>query len=124
MGKQVQIRGKQIIRPDDVPAYKPGLHAKTENRRLLKTEHLEILLGEITKGGAAKEHTHETTDQIMFILEGLGSSMIDGKIVDIEPGTLLYIPKGVPHGGDVPLNRTNKLLKFLLIYSPPLKSFP
>ena len=114
----------QIIRPEDVTAYKPDLHMKTENRRLLKTENLEIVLGQMTKGGTAQKHIHKMTDQMIYILQGKGSVTIDGKTVDIEPGTLLYIPKGVPHGGGVGFNRTDDLLKFLLIYSPPLTTFP
>jgi hypothetical protein len=33
-------RSVRIVRPDKVQAYEPGGHAKTENRRLLKTDQV------------------------------------------------------------------------------------
>jgi quercetin dioxygenase-like cupin family protein len=113
-------RSVRIVRPDKVQAYEPGGHAKTENRRLLKTDQVEIILGRMTRGGAAQGHVHKATDQIVFILDGTGSVMKDGKIHEIGPDTLLFLPPGAFHGGEVPLNRTDQLLSFLLIYSPPL----
>jgi quercetin dioxygenase-like cupin family protein len=113
-------RSVRIVRPDKVQAYEPDGHAKTENRRLLKTNQVEIILGRMTRGGAAQGHVHKTADQIVFVLKGTGSVMKDGKIHEIGPDTLLYIPPGAFHGGEVPLNRTDHLLSFLVIYSPPL----
>ena len=113
-------KGARIVRPDMVQAYEPGGHAGTENWRLLKTDQVEVILARMTRGGAAEGHFHRTTDQIVFILSGTGSVMKDGKIHDIGPDTLLHYPLGAIHGGAVPLNRTDRPLFFLVIYSPPL----
>jgi mannose-6-phosphate isomerase-like protein (cupin superfamily) len=115
MDKQIRI-----VRPDIVEPYAPGGHAGTENRRLLKTDQVEVILARMTRGGAAEGHFHRTTDQVVFILSGTGSVMKDGKIHDIGPETLLHYPLGAIHGGAVPLNRTDRPLFFLVIYSPPL----
>jgi mannose-6-phosphate isomerase-like protein (cupin superfamily) len=112
----------QIIRPEDVASYEPGGHASTQNRRLLRTEGIEIIFGQMTRGGASQGHVHKVTDQLMFILEGTGSIMKDGKIREIMPDTLLYLPTGAFHGGEIPLNRTDKILSFLVIYTPPLNA--
>lgn len=112
----------RLISPDQVTPYQPVLHAQTENRRLLKTGHIEIILGQVGRSGVIQEHVHETSDQIVFVLEGKGSLMVDGMIVDMEKGTLVYLPRGFSHGGKVPINRTNEPLKSLVIYSPPLTS--
>ncbi len=110
----------EIIRPEDLAPYQPEGHSETVNRRLLKTDKVEIILGRMMRGGAAQGHIHKTTDQIVFILNGTGSVVKDGHIHEIGPETLLCFPAGTFHGGAVPLNRTDQLLSFLVIYSPPL----
>jgi uncharacterized cupin superfamily protein len=109
-----------IVRAANASAYVPGGHANTENRRLVKTAQVEIILGRMTGGGAAQGHVHKTTDQAMFMINGTGSVMKDGIVHELGPDSLLYMPAGVFHGGNIPLNRTDKPLSFLVIYSPPL----
>ena len=113
----------QIIKPEDVETYQPDLHANTVNRRLLRTDHLEIILGKISKGGGAQEHVHEKNEQFMYMLEGKGKVQIDGKNIIVEPGNLIYFPKGVPHGGES-FVESEKPAKFLVIYSPPITKYP
>ena len=113
-------RSIQVIRPEDVETYQPDLHTGTVNRRLLRTDHLEIILGMISRGGGAQEHAHEKNEQFLYMLQGKGTVQIDGKKVTVEPGSLVYFPKGVPHGGESFVESEGPA-KFLVIYSPPIK---
>jgi quercetin dioxygenase-like cupin family protein len=113
----------QIIRPEDVETYQPDLHANTVNRRLLRTDHLEIIIGMIARGGGAQEHAHEKNEQFIYMLQGKGRVQIDGKEVSIEPGSLVYFPKGAPHGGES-FVESEEPAKFLVIYSPPMQKYP
>jgi quercetin dioxygenase-like cupin family protein len=112
-----------IIRPEDVETYQPDLHANAVNRRLLRTGHLEIILGMIGRDGGAQEHVHEKNEQFIYMLQGKGRVQTDGKNVIIEPGSLLYFPKGVPHGGESFVESEGPA-KFLVIYSPPIQQYP
>ena len=113
----------QVIKPEDVETYQPDLHAGTVNRRLLRTDHLEIILGIISRGGGAQEHAHAENEQFLYMLEGKASVEIDGKKVTVEPGSLIYFPKGAPHGGGS-FVESESPAKFLVMYSPPIKRYP
>jgi quercetin dioxygenase-like cupin family protein len=95
----------RIIRPEDVPSYSPAGHFNTTNRCLFLNEQVEIIEGVIESGGGAKRHFHQEHEQILYVLEGTGTSL------------LIYYPKGTPHGTEGGISTR---LKLLVIYSPPL----
>ena len=43
-------------------------------------------------------HYHESFDEIVYGLEGIMTFTVDGKIIDLEVGQSLFIPKGIVHG--------------------------
>ena len=74
---------KYIVRPEDVPAYSPPLHAGTVNRRLVGKEvngsrQVEVVLGAVESGGVAERHTHEV-EQAMYVIEGRALVEVDRK---------------------------------------------
>lgn len=54
-------------------------------------------------------------DQIIFVVEGNGKAILNGKISMIKSGDMIFIPQGVEHNV-VNLN-TKKPLKILSVYS-------
>jgi len=54
-------------------------------------------------------------DQIIFVVEGKGKAMLNGKINIVSSGDLIFIPQGVQHNV-INLN-SNKPLKILSVYS-------
>lgn len=54
-------------------------------------------------------------DQIIFVVEGKGKAILDGKITMVKPGDLIFIPQGVKH--NVINLSAKKPLKILSIYS-------
>lgn len=54
-------------------------------------------------------------DQIIFVVEGKGKAILDGKISFVKPGDLIFIPKGVQH--NVINMSSKKPLKILSVYS-------
>lgn len=68
----------------------------------------------LEKGKHQPPHVHYE-EQVIYILEGYGRSLIDGKEADLAPGVYLHMPAGIIHEiyntGDTPL-------KHLLISNP------
>jgi mannose-6-phosphate isomerase-like protein (cupin superfamily) len=48
-------------------------------------------------GFASPLHLHHVEDEPMYILEGTFTFWIGDQIVPAEPGTFVYLPRGVPH---------------------------
>ena len=84
--------------------YQPAGHKDTFNRRLFCDKNVEILLGEMKKGGGADAHVHDVQEQFSFI-------------VNPALQRLIYTPAGVLHGvsGQIPED-----LDLVVIYAPPL----
>ena len=51
----------------------------------------------------AKLHYHERTDEFYYVISGRGSMVLDDEEVELHPGVVVYIPRGVKHKakGDV-----------------------
>jgi quercetin dioxygenase-like cupin family protein len=113
---------RYIVRPEDVPAYSPPLHAGTVNRRLIGKDvngstQVELVLGVLEPGGVAERHSHDGQEQGFYVLEGRALVEV-GSLVkeEVGPGTACFFPMGVPH-------RVEALtpLRALVIYAPPLE---
>jgi mannose-6-phosphate isomerase-like protein (cupin superfamily) len=67
-----------------------------------------------TTGGPENRHTG--SDQWLFVLAGQGRAVVEGKEVELWPGTLLLIEAGEAHQID---NTGDRLLETLNFYAPP-----
>src|SRR4051794_5452803 len=45
----------------------------------------------------AKLHYHERTDEFYYVISGKGSMLLDGAEVELHPGVVVYVPRGVRH---------------------------
>src|SRR5712671_3176848 len=45
----------------------------------------------------AKLHYHERTDEFYYVISGSGTMVLDGEEIDMQPGTVVYVPRGVKH---------------------------
>src|SRR5204863_7092870 len=54
----------------------------------------EIHHVEITE---AKLHYHERTDEFYYVIDGHGTMTLDDQEIELHPGVVVYIPRGVPH---------------------------
>lgn len=60
-------------------------------------------------------HIHPTQDEFLYILQGRFDFLLDGKDTYAEPGDLVRLPKGIPHGI---FNKTGQDVKCLFWVSP------
>jgi quercetin dioxygenase-like cupin family protein len=106
-----------VVRPEDVPTYAPAAaHTGTVNRRLVRGQNVEVILGEISPGGGAEAHYHDKEEQVIYLLEGRCVVEIEGKSIEMHTGEAAYFAPGERH----------KIIaafgphKILVIYAPPL----
>ncbi|HMC64297.1 MAG TPA: cupin domain-containing protein [Gemmataceae bacterium] len=45
----------------------------------------------------AKLHYHERTDEIYYVIDGQGTLVLDDDEVELHPGVVVYVPRGVRH---------------------------
>ena len=62
------------------------------------------------------QNRHEDADQWLFVVEGEGTAIVEGKRQRLEPGTLLLIERGERHEVR---NDGKKPLRTLNFYVPP-----
>lgn len=51
-----------------------------------------------SRGQVVPVHKHEHKDECFDVLEGSGTLLIDGRELEGNVGTVLYVPAGVEHG--------------------------
>jgi mannose-6-phosphate isomerase-like protein (cupin superfamily) len=98
-----------VLKHADLPATSnPEQHSKT----LIVTDNATLA---IQTGNVAK-HIHRNADEIQYIIEGSGSMWLGSERKDFKPGTLLIIPRGTPHQGQIV---SNGPVKSIAIKIPP-----
>jgi mannose-6-phosphate isomerase-like protein (cupin superfamily) len=45
----------------------------------------------------AKLHYHERTDEIYHVISGQGTMVLDDEQIELHPGVVVYVPRGVRH---------------------------
>lgn len=58
---------------------------------------LAVLLDVTPPGGGPGPHVHSEDDELFLLLEGKMSYYIDGKWIELSPGSAVFAPRGVVH---------------------------
>jgi mannose-6-phosphate isomerase-like protein (cupin superfamily) len=103
-----------------VKPYSPANHSGTRNYRLINSHHLEVIVGEIERGGGAHPHLHTGIEQVCYLLEGAAHVEVGGERFEMQPGEACFFPAGVEHVFRV----TSERARVLVIYSPPYLERP
>jgi mannose-6-phosphate isomerase-like protein (cupin superfamily) len=45
----------------------------------------------------AKLHYHERTDEFYYVIAGRGTMTLDSEEIELHPGVVVYVPRGVTH---------------------------
>jgi mannose-6-phosphate isomerase-like protein (cupin superfamily) len=70
----------------------------------------------LAPGTGTTPHSHRETEEIYYILEGVGQMRVDQEVRQVGPGDAIAIPPGTSH---LLLNTGNCTLKLLCCCSPP-----
>ena len=111
MENKVEKTNAMIVKPNEARVYSQGLG---EARILVDGERSggAWWLGEFREdpGFMTALHFHYRQDEQFFVLEGVLSVYIDGKWLDLEPGTVAAVPHGMHHAQG---NMGKKPVRFL-----------
>ena len=58
---------------------------------------VKIMRGRLEHGASIGLHTHEGNSEIVFILEGKGKMLCDGRYEELSAGSCTYCPEGHEH---------------------------
>src|SRR5215475_2107283 len=104
-----QVIDLAAIKHDDLPpTSNPEQHSKT----LIVTDNATLAI----QTGNVKKHIHRNANEIQYIIEGSGSMWLGNERKDFKPGTLLIIPMGTAHQGQIV---TSGPVKSIAIKIPP-----
>lgn len=45
----------------------------------------------------AKLHYHQRTDEFYYVIDGRGTMVLDDEQIELHPGVVVYIPRGMRH---------------------------
>lgn len=65
-------------------------------------------------------HIHPEQDEFLYILEGKFDLLLDGSEMSAEPGDLVKLPRGIPHGI---FNNSDSTIKTLFWVTPSLRLY-
>ena len=64
-------------------------------RQVLSTgQHSQVVVMCIPPGGEIGDEVHETVDQVLIFVEGVGEAILDGERGAVLPGRLVFVPAG------------------------------
>lgn len=74
----------------------------------------------LPKGTFVPPHVHPTQDEFIYVLDGRFDLILDGSDTYAEPGDLIRLPMGIPHGI---FNKTDTTIKCLFWVAPSGRLF-
>lgn len=85
-------------------------------RRVLTTgDHTQVVLMSIPPKGEIGEEVHPDNDQVLLLVEGAGTAVLDGDEKPFEPGDLVLVPAGTLHN----FIAEEDGMQIVTTYSPP-----
>jgi len=114
------MRMDRWIVEEDPRAYQalPGrnlrwiMTARGQGAHLLSSCVVELPPG----GRVSPAHSHPGSEEMVYILEGVGRVWIDGEVGELRPGSAVLFPKGLPH---MLANASDVPLRAVCVYAPP-----
>jgi len=98
-------------------------HVGSQAEKFYKTtlwqgDHLMIGLNCLEPGQTQQVHAHDGADKFYFVLEGHGKFTVGDSEMEVDNGSLVVAPAGIPHGVT---NNGSVSLSLLVTIAPPVK---
>jgi oxalate decarboxylase/phosphoglucose isomerase-like protein (cupin superfamily) len=126
-----EIRGRRFIEPRHVETqiFDWGRIQWMSEPRVTGADRMTAGIVTLDPGKGHERHNHPGVEEILYVLEGEGTQMIDTGREErrkVTAGTMIHIPSGVYHET---INAGSTPMRILAVYSPPgpealLRSMP
>jgi oxalate decarboxylase/phosphoglucose isomerase-like protein (cupin superfamily) len=88
---------------DHPTPFRPEQHAVFDPERmgkatLFRSDRMLVGLNAFEPGQEHRLHAHQGMDKVYHVLDGSGRFLLEDGEVEMEAGTMLVAPEGVPHG--------------------------
>jgi len=84
--------------------------------KINRTRNLALGMTILESGNSSSPHTHDTEEEIWFVLSGTGHARVAEETIPIENGTAIYIPPKQTHQL---INDGKEQMRVLWVFSPP-----
>ena len=81
------------------------------------SQKIKVNITEYLPGYTHKLHVHPTQEEVIYVLSGKGISETNGDSQEISPGSVVFVPAGVPHATSNASD--SESLRAVIIKSPP-----
>lgn len=111
---------EQVLKQIDEVLKENPLKPDEKVQRILiaQDDTITFLVLRAAEGVIIKPHVHKTHDETVYVIRGTGQMLINGKWIDIKPGSLHFNPMGKPHSTKITGSEPAVVLS---IFTPGLK---
>ena len=91
---------------------------KSQVINVVQDDTVTINVVRLCEGAGLKPHLHKTHDEMVYVIKGSGQIFINGKWIDVKPGTFHFNPMNKVHATQ---NTGKEHLILLSIFTPAMK---
>ena len=91
---------------------------KVQMINVVQDDTITINVARFIEGAEVKPHFHKTHDEMVHVLKGSGQMYVNGKWIDVKPGTFHFNPINKVHATK---NTGKEHLVIYSIFTPPMK---
>lgn len=96
----------------DLPGREVRVYVGTD---FLYSDHMTMGMTEVPPESSMTPHTHDDKEEIIFVVQGTGESIVGESVEKLEPNTAVVFPIGVEH---VVKNTSKEPMKFVFCFNP------
>ena len=89
----------------------------TDFRKVIATgQHIQVVIMSVPADSEVGEEVHTDSDQLLYLIDGMGTVVLDGVASDFNSGDLVFVPAGTRHNF---ITKDGNAMKIITTYSPP-----
>lgn len=95
--------------------YRYGVDFTVKSSEIQKGSGAAVLEYSTKQGEEPPRHTHQTEDEMFYVLEGSVTFHCGDESFDLEAGDFIFLPRGIQHGYTI---RSAQAVRLLVVTSP------
>jgi len=95
--------------------YRFGIDFTVKSSEVQKGSGAAVLEYSTRKGAEPPSHTHESEDEMFYVLEGAITFRCGGETFDVEQGGFIFLPRGIEHSYTI---RNEDPVRLIVITAP------